>query len=112
MIKYAEIINNKTGLCSIGSGTNSEFYKSIGMTELDVTQSYIDGQWYLTENLNTDEYKINLSNLKKEQERDKIKQQLNDIDLKSIRALRCNESERLQSLEIEAENLRVQLNNL
>lgn len=60
MIKYAQITNEKTGLCSVGIGTNSQFYKSIGMSELDVTQSDIDGQWYLTEKcpMKTDEEKL------------------------------------------------------
>ena len=49
MLKYAQIINNKTGLCSIANGTNIEFYKSIGMTELDVQQSDIDGNYYLSD---------------------------------------------------------------
>ena len=48
MIKYAKIINEQTGLCEVGIGTNAEFYQSIGMTELDVTQSNIDNEWYLT----------------------------------------------------------------
>ena len=46
MIKYAKIINHETKLCEVGTGTNAEFYKSIGMTEMDVEQAY-NGQWYL-----------------------------------------------------------------
>ena len=59
MIKYAKIINEETGLCSIGTGTNVDFYKSIGMTELDVQQSDIDNSWYLVEKcpMKTDEQK-------------------------------------------------------
>lgn len=49
MIKYAKIINELTGLCEVGLGTNSKFYQSIGMVELDVQQSDIDGNWYLSE---------------------------------------------------------------
>lgn len=49
MIKYAQLINKETGLCSVGTGTNTEFYKSIGMVELDVEQSDIDNAWYLAE---------------------------------------------------------------
>lgn len=49
MIKYAKIINEQTGLCEIGLGTNSSFYQSVGMVELDVKQSDIDNNWYLTE---------------------------------------------------------------
>ena len=46
MKKYAKIINEETKECSVGLGTNTEFYKSIGMTEMDVEQGY-DGNWYL-----------------------------------------------------------------
>ena len=49
MIKYAKIINEQTGLCEVGLGTNVGFYKSIGMIELDVQQSDIDNAWYITE---------------------------------------------------------------
>ena len=46
MKKYAKIINNETKACEVGTGTNTAFYKSIGMSEMDVEQGY-DGCWYL-----------------------------------------------------------------
>ena len=46
MLKYAKIISEKTKQCEVGLGTNSAFYQSIGMTEMDVEQAY-DGSWYL-----------------------------------------------------------------
>ena len=49
MIKYAKIINEETGLCEVGLGTNINFYQSIGMEELDVQQSDIDNNWYLAD---------------------------------------------------------------
>ena len=59
MIRYAQLINEDTGLCSIGTGTNIDFYKSIGMTELDVQQSDVDNNWYLIDKcpMKTDEEK-------------------------------------------------------
>ena len=59
MIKYAKIINQETGLCEVGLGTNKEFYQSIGMTQLDVKQSDIDNAWYLADKcpMKTDEQK-------------------------------------------------------
>ena len=59
MIKYAKVINQETGLVEVGLGTNTEFYQSIGMVELDVQQSDIDNNWYLTElcPMKTDEQK-------------------------------------------------------
>lgn len=46
MIKYAKVINEQTKECEVGVGTNTEFYKSIGMSEMDVEQAY-NGSWYL-----------------------------------------------------------------
>lgn len=46
MKKYAKIINEETKACEVGVGTNSEFYQSIGMTEMEVEQAY-NGAWYL-----------------------------------------------------------------
>ena len=66
MIKYAKLTDEKTGTCQVGEGTNNEFYKSIGMVEMDVQQSDIDNKWYLTElcPMKTDEQKA-----KEEQQR-------------------------------------------
>ena len=46
MKKFAKILDNESKLCSIGIGTDTEFYRSIGMSEMEVEQAY-DGQWYL-----------------------------------------------------------------
>ena len=46
MIKYAQIINEQTKQCEVGMGTNAEFYRSVGMTEMEVEQAW-DGSWYL-----------------------------------------------------------------
>lgn len=43
---YAKIENEETKQVSVGTGTNTAFYKSIGMSEMEVEQGY-DGQWYL-----------------------------------------------------------------
>ncbi len=47
MKKYAKIINEQTKQCDVGLGTNESFYRSIGMTEMDVEQAY-SGDWYIT----------------------------------------------------------------
>ena len=47
MKKYAKIENQETKAVSVGLGTNTEFYKSLGMNELDVEKGK-DGRWYLT----------------------------------------------------------------
>lgn len=46
MKKYAKVINEETKACEVGLGTNSAFYQSIGMTEMEVEQAY-DGSWYV-----------------------------------------------------------------
>ena len=46
MKKYAKIVNEETKACEVGLGTNSAFYQSIGMTEMEVEEAY-DGSWYL-----------------------------------------------------------------
>ena len=70
MIKYAKVINNETGLCEVGIGTNAKFYKSIGMKELDVEQSDINGQWYLSDKcpMKSDETKLTEAKEAKTQE--------------------------------------------
>ena len=48
MYKYVKF-NENSGLCTeVGTGTNTEFYKSVGMVRKDVEQSEVDGCWYLT----------------------------------------------------------------
>lgn len=46
MIKYAQIINDETKECAVGEGTDTEYYQSIGMTEMDVEQDCFGG-WFL-----------------------------------------------------------------
>lgn len=47
MLKYAKIINEETKEVEVGIGSNTAFYQSIGMTEIEVEQAY-NGCWYLT----------------------------------------------------------------
>lgn len=46
MIKYAQIINAETGTVNVGIGENTNFYKDIGMQEMEVEYGQ-DGKWYL-----------------------------------------------------------------
>ena len=46
MKKYAKVVNEETKLCEVGVGTNTSFYASIGMKEMEVEQAY-NGSWYL-----------------------------------------------------------------
>lgn len=46
MKKYAKVINKETKACEVGLGTNIDFYKSLGMEEMEVEESY-NGNWYV-----------------------------------------------------------------
>jgi hypothetical protein len=43
---YAKIVDDKTKEVSVGIGTDTKFYQSIGMTDMEVEQAY-DGRWYV-----------------------------------------------------------------
>ena len=45
-LKYAKITNDKTKTVDVGFGTDTNYYQSLGMTEMDVEQAY-NGRWYL-----------------------------------------------------------------
>ena len=46
MITYAQIVDEQTKLVVVGTGTDSAYYQSIGMTEMEVEQAY-NGAWYV-----------------------------------------------------------------
>ena len=46
MKRYAKIIDESTKQCAVGTGTDTDYYKSIGMTKMDVEEAY-DGSWYV-----------------------------------------------------------------
>ena len=45
MLKYAKL-NQDGKILQVGLGTDTEFYKSVGMTEMEVEQAY-NGSWYV-----------------------------------------------------------------
>ena len=46
MILYAKIVNEETKEVQVGLETDTEYYKSLGMTEMEVEKAD-DGTWYL-----------------------------------------------------------------
>ena len=46
MKNFAKIIDEETKKCIVGVGTDSTYYLSEGMSEMEVEQAY-DGKWYL-----------------------------------------------------------------
>lgn len=119
MIKYAIITDTEKGLCDVGIGTNTEYYKSLGMTELDVTQSEIDMKWYLTEKTNTDIYKQKKLAYEKAKRINEIHTELDELDLKRVRAMCEPELKDTEAGETwleyynnQIKELRTELNNL
>lgn len=47
MLKYAKIIDEEAKTVSVGTGTDTAAYKSMGFKEMDVERAY-DGIWYLS----------------------------------------------------------------
>ena len=44
---YAKIEDEGAKLVSVGMGTNTSFYESIGMEVMEIEQSDVDGAWYV-----------------------------------------------------------------
>ncbi len=114
MILYAKIIDGSSKKCTVGIGSNEEFYKSIGMEKMDVEQSY-DGGWYLVGYA-----PAKPEELIKEEQIEELKAQLTTIDEKSNRSMRAilagtaTEEDRtyLTELETQANDLRRQIREL
>ena len=112
MLKYVQSIDEETGLVKgIGQGNNERFYMSKRMKKVDIKQSDIDGNWYLS----------NKCPMKSEDEKGQerreariaeIKAELIELDNKTIRPLRAGETEKLAELEKQAEGLREELHVL
>lgn len=97
MKRYAKIINEETRACEVGLGTNSAFYQSIGMVEMDVEQAY-NGSWYLLgfapEKPAKDIAQEKIEELKAELAKSDY------IDNKFIEAIVKNDSELLEALKV------------
>lgn len=113
-IKYAKVVNQETKLCEVGLGTNSAFYVSIGMEQMNVEQCEWDKNWYLAG------YCPTKPEPTKEEKIYKLKKELLEIDEKSVRSVRAKlagtataeDDTYLAKLEQQAENLRQQLQDL
>lgn len=44
--RYAKVVNEETKACEVGVGTDVAFYKSLGMTEMEVERGW-EGNWYV-----------------------------------------------------------------
>ena len=114
MITYAKIINEKTKEVIVGTGSDSIYYESIGMTKMDVEQAY-NGAWYVQGYAPEEP-----EDEKKRKRRQQIINQLAELDLKVIRSLRAIQAgagtdadrEFLTSIESQAQELRAELKEL
>lgn len=84
---------------------NIEIQKSV----YDNFEKYIYSEGEIIEN---PEYENVLLEIECQKQVEEIKQQLRDLDLKSIRAIRANETEYLETYEAQAQSLRMQLAEL
>ena len=73
MILYAKIIDQEVGRCDVGLGSDDAFYKSIGMTPLDVRQSDVDNCWYLA-----DKCPMKTEEEKEKEERERRNQEIDE----------------------------------
>ena len=83
MLKYAKILN-ELKQCQVGTGTNEDFYKKIGMELMEVEQAY-NGIWYVA----------GFAPQEPESEKNKkiineLKSELNATDYKIIKCSECN----------------------
>lgn len=114
MIKYAQIANEETKQVNVGLGTDTAFYKSIGMEEMDVEQCEWNGLWYVAGHVPAK------PEPSKEEQIAALKVELNELDAKSARSMRAilagtatdEDKKYLAELEKQAEDLRQQIKDL
>lgn len=105
---------NQGALCNIDK--DPQLMQELGYKPLITADKDPDKQYSITyeeTKKNIKEIATELDSMDQNQLRiDEIKSELNEIDLKSIRALRANETDRLQILENRAIELRQELQSL
>lgn len=113
-IKYAQIANEETKQVNVGLGDDVAFYKSIGMTEMDVEQAY-NGGWYVKGYAPQESQEEKNAKLVEE-----LKLQIAALDEKSSRSMRAilartaTDDDRafLANIETQAEAIRERIRQL
>lgn len=112
MEKYAIIVDEELGTVNVAMGTNNKYYRSIGMTLMDVEQSEVDYQWYLAEkcpHLSENE----LLKRNSQEEIEILKKQLLETDYKAIKYAEGEISEEdYAPIKAERRSYRVRINEL
>lgn len=100
---YAKIIDKDTKKCDVGTGTNIEFYKKNGMSDMEVEQAY-NGNYYLKGYA-----PIKSANEKQleqlEQEQKDTLQRINEIKEELITAVLLDDADTINSLKAEYQTL-------
>ena len=103
MYKYVKF-DKKSGICTeVGIGTNTDFYKSIGMVNMEVEQAY-DGSYYLKgyAPIKSDDEQI-LEELQKEQA--SLKTQIEQLKDQLLTATLTDDTEQIESIKAQYQNL-------
>lgn len=111
MIVYAKIIDEQTKQVAVGTGTDTSYYKSIGMTQMEVEYCEWNKCWYVAG------YVPPKPPPTHDEQIAELKRQLAEVDDKSIRSMRAklsgkatDEDEQfLAQLEVRAEQLRKEI---
>lgn len=114
MIKYAQIINEITKQVAVGLGTDSAYYESIGMAQMEVEYCEWNKCWYVAG------YVPQKPEPTHDEQIEILKKQLAEVDSKSTRSMRAILAETatqedrlfLNQLEVQAEDLRRQIQEL
>lgn len=115
MIKLAKVINEKEKSCIVALGTDIKYYKSIGMTEMDVEQCSWNNGWYLKGYVPSKPQKLIIEERIKD-----FKNRLEELDEQSARPLRAilsgvgtdEDKQKLLDIETEAQALRQRIKDL
>lgn len=114
MIAYAQIVDEQTKQVVVGMGTDTAYYESIGMTQMEVEYCEWNGCWYVAG------YVPPQPEPTHEEQIEILKKQLAEVDSKSTRSMRAILAETatqedrlfLNQLEAQAEDLRRQIREL
>ena len=103
MKKYVKISNEQTKSVDVGVGTNTDFYKSIGMELLDVEQGY-NGTWYVQGYAPTkSDDEQALEELQKEQT--SLESQIAELKVNLLTATLADDTDQIESIKAQYQTL-------
>ena len=108
MYKYVKNIQENGKCLEVANGTNTDFYKSIGMVRKDVEQSEVDGCWYLADKCPhyTDEEKEAQKQQKEDEEKDQaLEQAIEELGKEMLKAQMCENKEWIAEIKAQYQTL-------